>query len=62
MQDAVFSVLYRRLSERREALAGYIVNGGAADYVTYAKAVAQHEAYVTIEEELKELEKRFMDQ
>ena len=62
MEDTVFGILYRRIRERLESLAGYIVNGGAADYVAYAKAVAQHEAYVTIEEDLKELEKRFMDQ
>jgi alanine-alpha-ketoisovalerate/valine-pyruvate aminotransferase len=62
MEDTVFGVLYRRIGERREALANHVVNGGAPDYVAYAKAVAQHEAYVTIEEDLKELEKRFMDQ
>jgi hypothetical protein len=61
MEDTVFGILYRRISERRESLSGYIVSGGASDYVAYAKAVAQHEAYVTIEEDLKELEKRFMD-
>lgn len=62
MEDTVFGILYRRIKERRESLAGYIVTGGAADYVAYAKAVAKHETYVTIEEDLKELEKRFMDQ
>tara|TARA_R110000822_G_scaffold184415_7_gene323758 strand:+ start:729 stop:917 length:189 start_codon:yes stop_codon:yes gene_type:complete len=62
MEDTIFGILYRRIKERRESLAGYIVNGGAPDYVSYAKAAAQHEAYVTIEEDIKELEKRFMDQ
>lgn len=62
MEDTVFGILYRRISERREGLSSYIVNGAAPDYVAYARAVAQHEAYVTIEEDLKELEKRFMDQ
>jgi alanine-alpha-ketoisovalerate/valine-pyruvate aminotransferase len=62
MEDSVFGILYRRISERREALADYIVQGGAPDYVGYARAAAQHEAYVTIEEDIKELEKRFMDQ
>ena len=62
MEDSVFGILYRRIGERREALADYIVNGGAPDYVAYAKATAQHEAYVTLEEDIKELEKRFMDQ
>jgi hypothetical protein len=62
MEDSVFGILYRRISERREALANYMVQGGAPDYVAYARAAAQHEAYLTLEEDIKELEKRFMDQ
>jgi hypothetical protein len=62
MEGSVFSILYRRISERREALADFLVNGGPSDYVAYVKAQAQHAAYVDIEEDIKELEKRFMDQ
>jgi hypothetical protein len=62
MEESVFGVLYRRIAERREDLASYMVQGGAPDYVAYARAAAQHEAYLTIEEDIKELEKRFMDQ
>jgi hypothetical protein len=62
MEDTVFAIIYRRIAERREALADYIVHGGAPDYVAYARAAAQHEALLSIEEDIKELEKRFMDQ
>jgi oligoribonuclease (3'-5' exoribonuclease) len=62
MEDSVFGILYRRISECRQALADYMVNGGPPDYVAYVKAQAQHTAYVDIEEDIKELEKRFMEQ
>jgi hypothetical protein len=62
MEDSVFAILYRRISERRQALADFVVQGGAPDYVAYARATAQHEAYLTLEEDIKELERRFMEQ
>jgi len=62
MEESVFGVLYRRIAEHREGLAAYMVSGGPPDYVAYAKAAAQHEAFRIIEEDIKELEKRFMEQ
>lgn len=62
MEETVFALLYRRLAERRSPLEEYIVQGGPTDYVAYARATAQREAYVIIEEDIKDLEKRFIDQ
>jgi hypothetical protein len=62
MEESVFSILSRRVAERREDLVEFLVHGGAKDYVAYARAAAQHEAYLTVEDYIKELEKRFMDQ
>jgi hypothetical protein len=61
MDDSLFSILYRRLSERKTSLSEHLMAGGASTYEAYVRATAQYEAYTIIEEELKELEKRFME-
>jgi len=62
MEDSVFGLLYRRIREKRGPLADYLTQGGAKNYEDYVRVSAQHGALVDIEEDIKELEKRFMDQ
>lgn len=60
MDETVFMAIYRRLADRKSVLTEYLMQGGASDYTTYAQAVAQYEMCSTIEDDLKELEKRFV--
>lgn len=62
MEESVFALLFRYTEERRAALASYMLSGSPKDYTEYARAVAQYEAYTSMLEDLKELEKRFMDE
>lgn len=61
MDDRIVGLLKRYLAERRASLTEFTMSGGAEDLTQYAAAVAKHNAYVEIEEELKELEKRFLE-
>ena len=60
MEETVFTVLYRRIGERKNDLTGYTMSGGPAKSEEYVKAVAAYEVLTTIEEDLKELEARLM--
>jgi hypothetical protein len=62
MEESVFSVLYRRIRESRESLTEFTMSGGAKDYVEYCKMVAKCQMLDSFEEDVKDLEKRFMDQ
>lgn len=62
MEDHVFSVLYRILTERKEALSAHLVSGGAANYEKYCRACGQYSELEAIEDEIKALEKRVIDQ
>lgn len=62
MEETVFSILYRRINETKQSLAECAMSGGAKDYVEYCKIVAKHQVLNSFEEDIKELEKRFMEQ
>jgi hypothetical protein len=62
MEDTLFALLYRRLREEKEPLADHLVQGGAKTYEDYVRVSARHATLVDVEEMIKELEKRFMDQ
>jgi hypothetical protein len=61
MDDHIVGLLKRHLAHQRAALTEFTMSGGAKDHGAYAAAVAKHNAYMEIEEEIKELEKRFLD-
>ena len=62
MEEGVFSLLYRRIREDMEPLADYLVRGGAKNYEDYVRVSARYAAMVDIEDAIKELEKRFIEQ
>lgn len=62
MEEMLFPVLYRTLRERRENLASYLANGGAPSYDVYRESVGRIAEIDALEEEIKALEKRLMDQ
>ena len=62
MEETVFGLLYRHIREEKEPLVDHLMHGGAKSYEDYVRVSARHAALVDIEEMIKELEKRFMDQ
>lgn len=62
MEETVFTVLRRRISERKADLTSYVMSGGAAKYEEYMRAAGAYETLTVIEEELKELEARFVEE
>ena len=62
MEETVFGLLYRHIREEKEPLVDHLMHGGAKSYEDYVRVSARHAALVDIEEMLKELEKRFIDQ
>ena len=62
MEDTVFGVLRRRIRERKEPLADYLVSTGAKSFEDYLRASSKHQALCSVEEDIKELEERFIDQ
>ena len=61
MEDTVFALLRRQISEEKEPLMEHIMRGGAKSYEDYVRVSARYAALVDIENMLKDLEKRFMD-
>lgn len=62
MEEMLFPVLYRALRERRESLTSYLASGSANSYEVYRESVGRIAEIDAIEEEIKALEKRLMDQ
>jgi oligoribonuclease (3'-5' exoribonuclease) len=62
MDETVFSLIYRHIREEKAPLVDHLVQGGAKSYEDYVRVSARHTALVDIEESIKELEKRFMEQ
>jgi hypothetical protein len=62
MEETVFSLLYRTIRERKEPLADHLVNGGAKNYEEYLRVSTEHRTLCSIEDDIKGLEERFIDQ
>lgn len=62
MNDTVFTLLLRYVDERKEGLVSHLANGGAKTYEDYAKMTGMIQALTAVEDEIKGLEKRFMDE
>ncbi len=62
MEENVFSILYRYIEEEREAIRESVMCGRPQDYVAYARAIERNKAFEEMGQEIKDLEKRVMDQ
>lgn len=60
MQDTIFTYLLRGLHERKQALQEGLANGGAKNYEDYCKMVGEYSALQRLEDDVKDLEKRFI--
>ena len=59
MDETIVVLLRRYVKERKEGLAGALLRGGASDYPAYVKLAGQYAMLEEIEDEIKDLEKRF---
>jgi hypothetical protein len=62
MEDTVFGVLRRRIRERKEPLEQFLVGGGAKNFEDYLRVSSRHKELCAVEEDIKTLEERFIDQ
>ena len=60
MNDTIFTYLLRGLTERKQALQESLASGGAKNYEEYCRMVGEYSALQRLEDEVKELEKRFI--
>lgn len=61
MSDTVFHSVVKRLEESRTAIAEHLAEGGAKDQETYWRLVGKYEALGIIRNDIKEVEKRYVD-
>jgi len=62
MEDTVFALMTRAINERKEDVLNHLSSGGAKSYDEYTHMTGMLRALVYIEDELKELEKRFIEE
>ena len=61
MADDIFHTVLTRISESRTAIAEHLAEGGAKDQAAYWKLVGKYEALGIIRADIKEIEKRYID-
>ena len=61
MSDSVIGLLSRQLEEYKSSIELWLAQGGAKSYEDYLKMTAKYEAFEQIEQEVKELEKRYIE-
>ena len=57
----MIELLQRQLSEYKGSIELWLAQGGAKSYEDYLKMTAKYEAFEQFEEDLKELEKRYIE-
>jgi len=60
-ESNVFLVLERRITEYKSSIEQFLATGGAKDQNAYWQAVGQYSSYNKILDDLKEIEKRYID-
>lgn len=60
MESTVFALLLRSIGERKQALQESLAHGGAKNYEEYCKSVGEYSALQRLEDDVKDLEKRFI--
>lgn len=60
METTVFALLLRSIVERKQALQEGLASGGAKNYEDYCRMVGEYSALQRMEDDVKDLEKRFI--
>jgi len=61
MADSIFHTVLTRIDESRISIQEHLAEGGAKDQETYWKLVGKYEALSIVRAEVKEIEKRYVD-
>ena len=61
MADNIFHTVLARIDESRISIQEHLAEGGAKDQETYWKLVGKNEALSIVRAEVKEIEKRYVD-
>lgn len=62
MDETVFGILHRRIKERKEPLEQFLLSGGVKNFEDYLKVSSRYKELCAVEEDIKTLEERFIDQ
>lgn len=60
MESTVFALLIRSINERKQALQESLASGGAKNFEDYCRMVGEYAALQRMEDDVKDLEKRFV--
>ncbi len=61
MENDVFTLLFRRLADRKMYIEQSLAGGAARDFTEYSRMVGEYAAFVEMENEIKDIEKRYLD-
>lgn len=60
MDSTVFVLLLRGIADQKQAIMAHMANGACRSHEEYCRSVGEYSALQRIEDEIKELEKRFI--
>jgi hypothetical protein len=61
MDETVFSIMLRRLEEKKSSIELFLAQGGAKSYEDYVRMVGEYSSTTGMIDEVKDLEKRFLE-
>ncbi|MGA1706196.1 MAG: hypothetical protein ACO39X_04040 [Candidatus Nanopelagicaceae bacterium] len=61
MEETLLALLRRRIAESKENVEQFLASGGADSMEKYNRIVGRYEAMTMIEEELLDLERRYIE-
>lgn len=61
MENDILSLLFRRISDRKMYIEQSLAGGAARDHAEYCRMVGEYAAFVEMENEVKDIEKRYLD-
>lgn len=61
MESDILSLFLRHIAEQKAQIEQALATGAARDFNEYAKLTGQYAAYVDMESEVKDIEKRYLD-
>lgn len=62
MEDTVFALLLRDIAEKKSSIELFLASGNAKSYEEYCRITGEYSALVKIHDDIKELEKRFIEE
>lgn len=61
MESDILSLIQRRIADRKMYIEQSLAGGAARDFTEYSRMVGEYAAFVEMENEVKDIEKRYLD-